>query len=151
VLDGQSKDRSNPATWGWLILVVVAGLIALNGIAWLFVGPDAVVSDMSENIGVSVADFESMYPAAVEDITANQRQVAVWMMAIGAMGILAALAGHRERARWPWRITWVLVATPTGIAATGLGVAEAGGFVYSMLLLALVALTGQLLAGRRPS
>lgn len=151
MVDRQSRERSRIATFGWLVLVVVAGLIALNGIAWLFAGPDAVVSDISENIRVSVADFETMYPAAVEDITANQRQVAIYLMAVGVMGILATLAGHRQRARWPWRITWLLVATPAAIAATGLAVAEAGGFVFMMNLLALVALTGQLLAGRRLS
>lgn len=142
MVDTQSRSR----TWGWRVLMLVAALIALNGFAWFFVGPDFMVTDVANGIGTEVAEFEDTFPALVEDIVANQRQVAIYLVAIGSMGFLAALAGNRERGRWPWRITWVLVAIPAALAATGLG--AVGGFVFAMILLALVALVGQLSAGR---
>ena len=143
------QNRSRAASWGWGILLVTTTLFALNGISWIFFGPDAVVANTAENIGVSVTEFEGAYPAAVDEITVNQYQVATYLVAIGAMGFLAALAGYRLRYRWAWRITWVLVAIPgalvvSGLAA-GLGVA---GFLAMMLLLAIIALVGQLLARR---
>jgi predicted MFS family arabinose efflux permease len=142
VVDTQSRS----GIWGWRVLLLVAALIALNGFAWLFVGPDSMVSDVAEGIGTEVADFEDNYPLVVEDIVANQRQVAIYLVAIGSMGSLAAFAGSRERQRWPWRITWVLVAVPAALAITGLGAVS--GFVIALTLLALFALVGQLLAAR---
>lgn len=144
------KKRSMSASWGWAILLVIASLIALNGISWIFFGPDAVVSDTAENIGVSVTEFEEAYPAAVDEITVNQYQVATYLMAIGAMGLLAALAGYRRRDRWAWHITWVLVALPVALVAGGLAAGfGVGGFLAVMLLLGLIALIGQLLAGKQ--
>lgn len=129
---------------------MIASLIALNGISWIFFGPDAVVSDTAENIGVSVTEFEEAYPAAVDEITVNQYQVATYLMAIGAMGLLAALAGYRRRDRWAWHITWVLVALPVALVAGGLAAGfGVGGFLAVMLLLGLIALIGQLLAGKQ--
>jgi hypothetical protein len=145
------EGRSRAAGWGWGILLVIASLIALNGISWIFFGPDAVVSSTAENIGVSVTEFEEAYPAAIDAITVNQYQVATYLVAIGAMGLLAALAGYRLRYRWAWHITWVLVATPAALVAGGLAAGYGvGGFLAMMLLLALLALAGQLLAGRQP-
>lgn len=146
MVDTQPRSKSKSSTWGWRVLLLVAALIALNGFTWLFVGPDAMVSDMADGIGTGVADFEDAYPAIVEDVVANQRQVAIYLVAIGSMGFLAALAGNRERRRWPWRITWILAAVPAALAATGLGAVS--GFVIAMILLALLALVGQILAGR---
>lgn len=144
------KKRSMSASWGWAILLVIASLIALNGISWIFFGPDAVVSDTAENIGVSVTEFEEAYPAAVDEITVNQYQVATYLMAIGAMGLLAALAGYRRRDRWAWHITWVLVALPVALVSGGLAAGfGVGGFLAVMLLLGLIALIGQLLAGKQ--
>lgn len=138
--------QSRFSTWGWRVLMLVAALIALNGFAWFLVGPDSIVSDVAEGIGTNAADFEDSYPLVVEDIVANQRQVAIYLVAIGSMGSLAALAGSRERRRWPWRITWVLVGVPAALALTGLGAVS--GFVFALALLTLLAFVGQLLAGR---
>ena len=136
--------------WGWGILLVTASLFAVNGVSWIFFGPDAVVADTAENIGVSVTEFERSYPAAVDGITVNQYQVATYLIAIGTMGFLAALAGYRLGYRWAWRITWVLVAVPAALAVAGLAAGfGVGGFLAMMLLLAMVALAGQILAGRR--
>jgi hypothetical protein len=128
---------------------VTASLFAVNGISWIFFGPDAVVADTAENIGVSVTEFEEAYPAAVDEITVNQYQVAAYLAAIGAMGFLAALAGYRLRYRWAWRITWVLIAVPVALVAGGLAAGFGlEGFLAMMLLLALIALVAQLLARR---
>ena len=141
---------SSAAKWGWRILLVTAGLFAVNGISWIFFGPDAVVADVAENLGVPVTEFEATYPDAVDEITANQYQVATYLFAIGAMGFLAAMAGYRLGQRWAWRVTWALVAVPVGLVVAGLAAGFGlGGFLAMMLLLALVALTGQILAGKR--
>jgi hypothetical protein len=138
------------ARWGWGILLLTASLFAVNGVSWIFFGPDAVVADTAEYIGVSVTEFEESYPAAVDGITVNQYQVATYLIAIGTMGFLAALAGYRLGYRWAWRITWVLVVVPAALAVAGLAAGFGfGGFLAMMLLLAIVALTGQILGGKR--
>ena len=144
-----STTKASRATgWGWGVLVVIAGLFLLNGVSWIFVGPEAAASDMAENIGLSITDFEETHPAAIEEITVNQYQTATYLMAIGAMGLVAALAGLRKRSRWGWKITWVLVAVPVALVVGGLAAGfDLSGFVAMMFLLATIALTGQLLAG----
>lgn len=149
MVEAPASKRSRVASWGWGVLLVVASLVTLNGIGWIFVGPDAGMSDMAENIGVSLTEFADAYPDAVDEITINAYQVAIYLMAVGAMGLLAALAGYREGRRWAWHTTWVLVAMPTALATSGLAAGfGVGGFLLAMVLLALIALVGQLLAGR---
>lgn len=151
MVETQASKRSRVANWGWGILLVIASLLVLNGVSWILVGPDTVVSNTAENISMSVGDFRQAHPAAVDEITVNQYQVAIYLIAIGAMGLSAALAGYRRRERWAWRTTWVLAATPAALVAGGLAAGyEVGGFLAMMLLLALIALTGQLLAGKEP-
>lgn len=145
MVDTQSKEQPRRARWGWIALLAVSALIGLNGLLWLFVGPDSVLTRMAETIGESVTSFQDAYPAAVEDITDNAQQVAIYLMAVGAMGFLAAFAGFRKGAQSVWRITWVLVATPAAIAATGLG-SGVSAFVAAMLVLTLIGLIGQVLA-----
>lgn len=149
MVETQASKRLRAATWGWGILLVIAGLFVLNGVSWIFAGPSAVVSNVAENIGMSVGDFRQAHPAAVDEITVNQYQVAIYLIAVGAMGLSAALAGYHRRERWAWRTTWVLVAMPAALVAGGLAAGyQVGGFLAMMLVLALVAITGQLIAGR---
>lgn len=151
MVEVQASKRSRVANWGWGILLVIASLFALNGVSWIFVGPDTVLSNMAEDISMSVDDFRQTHPAAVDEITVNQYQVAIYLVAIGAMGLSAALAGYRRRERWAWRTTWILVAMPAALVVGGLAAGyEVRGFLAMMLLLALIALTGQLLAGKDP-
>lgn len=143
------QNTRTATRWGWGILLVTASLFAANGIGWILFGPDAVVADTAENIGVSVTELEEAYPAAVDEITVNQYQVATYLMAVGVMGFMAALAGYRLGYRWAWRITWVLVAIPVALVISGLAAGfGVGGLLAVMLLLALIALVGQLLARR---
>ncbi|MDX1449487.1 MAG: hypothetical protein R3246_10555 [Acidimicrobiia bacterium] len=144
-----SKEHgSRAARWGWGIILATASLMAVNGVGWIFFGPDAVVSDTAGNIGISVAEFGERYPGLVDEITVNQYQVAIYLMALGATGFMAASAGYRMRYRWAWRITWVLVAIPVALVVSGLAAGfGVGGFLAVMLPLALIALVGQLLAG----
>ena len=143
----ESVDQARSVKWGWRILIGACALYVLNGVTWLFLGPTATVADMADNLGVSVETFETTYPEAATHLTVNTRWVAVYLVAIGTMGLLAAILGSQRRERWAWDITWVFVATVFAVVVIGLpeGV---GGFGAAMGTLALIALTGQLLARR---
>ena len=91
-----------------------------------FVGPDAVVSDMAESMGISAGALETSHPAVASDIPVNQHQVAIFLVAIGAIGLTAALAGLRGSERWVWRSTWVLAAIPVASAANACGFPDRG-------------------------
>jgi hypothetical protein len=131
--------------WGWGILLVVAALFALNGVFWLFFGPDASVSNMAENTGQTDALLESTYPDAVEAIMQEARRVAIYLASIGTMGLVAALSGFRGQARFARCLIWVLIATMVALFLVGL-VGGLGPFGAGMLILAVTAVVGQLLA-----
>jgi hypothetical protein len=143
----EAVDQARSVKWGWRILIGACALYVLNGATWFFLGPAATVADMADNFGVSVETFEATYPEAATHLAVNTRWVAVYHVAIGTMGVLAAILGSRQRERWAWLITWVFVATLFAVVVIALpeGV---GGFGVAMSTLALIALTGQLLARR---
>lgn len=143
----EAVDQARSVKWGWRILICACALYVLNGVTRLFLGPTATVADMADNLGVSVETFEATYPEAATHLAVNSRWVAVYLVAIGTMGILAAILGSRRRERWAWDITWVFVATVFAVVVIALpeGV---GGFGAAMSTLALIALAGQLLARR---
>jgi hypothetical protein len=139
------ETQTRKTRWGWGILLVVAALFALNGVGWLFYGPAVSVSNMAENIGVTDAVLENTYPEASEAIMQEARRVAVYLTSIGTLGFVAAWSGFRGRGKWAWRVTWVVIATMVALFLVGL-VGGLGPFGAGMLILAVVALIGQLLA-----
>jgi hypothetical protein len=145
MVDPHPTKQSKTARWGLGILLVVSALFGLNGVGWIFFGPNASLSNMADNMGVSVTDLESAYPMAANAIGQEARRVAVYLAAIGAMGFIAALAGLGRQARWSWHITWVLIATLVALFLIGLA-GGLGPFGATSLGLAVLALIGQLLA-----
>lgn len=147
MVDTQSGTQSRTARWGWRILLVVSALFGLNGVAWFFFGPGDSVSEMAENMGLSAADLEATYPMAADAIVQQARRVAVYLAAIGTMGFVAASAGQRTGAKWGRNVTWILICTMLALFLVGLA-GGLGAFEVTLLFLAVIALTGHLLARR---
>ncbi|HEX6299771.1 MAG TPA: hypothetical protein VF148_04840 [Acidimicrobiia bacterium] len=141
----ETRESPKVARWGWGILLAVTALLILNGLAWLFVGPDVEVDEMATALRMHASEFEQAHPAAVDFVARQTRQVAVWYIAFGLLALFVILAGSRRSARWAWKAGWVLFAAP---AAVGLVQLVGGGasFAYAMLALAGITLIGQLLA-----
>lgn len=149
MVETQMKPRSSVARWGWVLLMLVSALYALNGIGWFFAGPDAVITDLAERIGMTAAEFDSTYPEAAFGEAREARWVAIYLTSIGLMSLLAAVDGFRRGTRWSWYITWVLVATIAAALANGLANGELGFFGMALLTLLVLALAGQLMAARK--
>jgi hypothetical protein len=108
-----------PAVWGWRILLIVSGFLALNGVGlYLFI----VDTQIERTIGVLLAAF-------------------------GVLALVVAWEGARHGTRWAWNATWVVVGT---LAAVGVHMlrGDRADLVATYLLLAAIALVGQLLARR---
>jgi hypothetical protein len=129
------RNQSRLAKWGWVILLVISALLALNGVLWFFLGPQQVVASLEE--------FPQAYPSIAPQMATNARQVAIWFMSFGLLALLVALKGYRHGSRWAWYATWNLVALLTAI-----GVLYRDGYGVILLGLVPLALVGQLLAGK---
>ena len=149
MIDAETGGQSRVAKVGWALLMLVSGLYILNGIGWFFAGPDAVVVDLAERLGTTAADLQESFPEAVFGEGRESRWDAIYLISIGAMSFIAAFNGFREGTRWAWHITWVLVATIAAVMVNGITDGEFGFFVIAMLILLVIAIAGQLMAGRR--
>ncbi len=143
-------EQPRMAKIGWILLMVVSGLYVLNGVAWFFVGPDAVAEDLAEVLGTTADALEDSFPEAVTGEGMEARWDAIYLTSIGAMSLIAARHGYRTGTQWAWYVTWVLVFTIAAVGANGLigTEGEIGGFVILVLVLLVLAVVGQLLAGR---
>lgn len=148
--EAEAREQTRVAKIGWALLMLVSGLYILNGISWFFAGPDAVVDDLAEALGTTADALEGSFPEAVTGEGREARWDAIYLTSIGAMSFIAALNGYRRGARWAWYITWVLVFTIAAVAANGLIdiEGEIGFFVILVLVLLVLAIVGQLMAGR---
>ena len=107
------------ATWGWRILVGVSGLLVLNGVGlYLFIVDTQV-----------------------------ERTLGLLLVAFGAVSLAVSLEGLRHGTRWAWTTTWVVVGSLTAVGLHMLR-GDRVDLVLTYLVLAGVALIGQLLAGR---
>lgn len=142
-----TRTRQPPkgARWGRGILLAVTVLLMLNGLAWLFVGPEAEVDAMAAALGLPTSELQETHPVAADFVAGQARQVAVWFMAFGLLSFLAIVAASRRGAHWARTAPWVVVAAP---AAVGMAQLVGGGawFGYAMLTLGAIAFVGQLLA-----
>jgi len=115
--------------------MVVSALLLFNGIAWFFLGPEAERADLS------ALEFSQLYPDIADQMANNGRQVAIWYIAFSSLALLVALEGFRNGSRRAWYAMWIMVA-----ALVAVGVLYVGGFGAGLLVLAVVALIGMLLA-----
>lgn len=129
------RSQSRAAKWGWGILMVVSALLLFNGIAWFFLGPEAERADLS------ALEFSQLYPDIADQMANNARQVAIWYIAFSSLALLVTLEGFRNGSRRAWYAMWIMVATLVAV-----GVLYVGGFGAGLLVLAVVALIGMLLA-----
>jgi hypothetical protein len=107
------------AKWGWRILVGVSGLLVLNGVGlYLFI----VDTQVEQTLGLLLAAF-------------------------GAMSLAVSLEGLRHATRWAWTTTWVMVGSLIAVAAHMLR-GDRADLVATYVVLAAIALIGQLLAGK---
>lgn len=131
----EERNQSRLAKLGWGILLVTSALLALNGVLWFFFGP--------QQVGGSLEEFGPVNPTIARQMATNARQVAIWYLAFGLLALLVALEGLRRRSRRAWYATWILVPLLAAI-----GMLYRDGFGVILLGLAVIALAGQLLAGR---
>jgi hypothetical protein len=107
------------SNWGWGVVLAVAALLSVNGIA--------------------------LYAFIME--THVERTVAILVTGLGLQSIAVAIAGLRTGSRWAWSATWVLFAVMAAIgihALTGDSEGVTVGVWY--FFLASVVLAGQILS-----
>jgi hypothetical protein len=105
--------------WGWRILVLVAGLLLLNGVSlYLFI----VDTHVERTIGVLLASF-------------------------AALALVVALEGLRNGTRWAWNASWVVVISLFAVGAHTLR-GDRLDVPATYLFLGVIALVGVLLARR---
>jgi hypothetical protein len=110
------------ATWGWRILIGVAGLLVVNGLGlYAFI----VDTHVEQTIGVLLAAF-------------------------GAVSLVVAVEGLRRGSRWAWHTMWVVIFFLVVIGAHTLR-GDRLDVPLTYLGLGAVALAGQLLARRSVS
>lgn len=100
---------TSAATWGWRVLLGVAVLLALNGIALGFVATSP--ETFEEDTGVSREELQSEYPTVVEELDGRVRTLSILLTSLALVALVAAWAGHRGGSRWAWHAWWVVFAT----------------------------------------
>lgn len=114
-----TAKRSRASRLGWGILLVLTGILGLNGVGlYLFVD------------------------------THVERTIGVLLMAFGALALTVALDGFRHGTRWAWQTTWLVPISLAAIGLHSLRGDRADVPAFYLGLTA-VALAGQLLARER--
>lgn len=135
---------------GWAILLVIGGLLMLNGATWFRSGPEVTLAYPLEQEGVPVGEFTREHPVFVEHIGFNAREIAIWYTAFGLMAVIVALEGFRRGTRWAW-LAACAIPTAFIIAGVSYGIWQGLGFVNAgRVFIGLVALAGLFLARPRP-
>lgn len=129
----EAKGQSRAAKWGWGILLIVCILLALNGLAWFFFGP--------QRVAIDIQAFGPVDPNVVQLMEKSRQQVAIWYLSFGLLSLLVALEGFRHASRWAWYAMWIVFG-----ATVAIGVLFLTGFGVYLLGLAVIVLVGQLLA-----
>lgn len=144
--DDQEHIQSKPARWGWGIQLVISALLVVNGLSWLFIGPNNSSSYQAQELSITAAEYHQNYPNAASGVERNARQVAIWFIAYGALALLVFQQGYRYGPPWVWTAGWIQVAVLVAI-----GILYLAGIGIILLPLAVIGLVGQILirAGRR--
>jgi lysylphosphatidylglycerol synthetase-like protein (DUF2156 family) len=135
---------SRTSKWGWGILVVLAILLVLNGVALYFIS--AWPSTFEQDTGVSMSEVRQTFPTVVDQVVRGGQTTSILLAGFGLLALVVAVEGFRHASRWAWNAMWILVAmmAVVGVRATVMG--QVFGLYY--LVIGAVALVGQLLARR---
>lgn len=142
------------ARWGWGLVLLVSGLILLDGISWLFSGPGVERAYMRDGLGINLDQFTETYPELVNHMAIQMRQLAIWITASGLLTFVLALEGLRHGSRWAWRLSWVTFAAPIAVAANatiGTGFSQLGYENTALPAASVLVFVGLLLAARTPA
>lgn len=101
-------DESRVRRVGWGLVILVSGLLILDGIVWFFVGPR--IMWFQDVTGVPLSTFRDQYPIVADHMAASARQVAIWMTAFGTLAGAVGVVGFRRGSRWAWLLSWIVVA-----------------------------------------
>lgn len=141
------ERRSRIGTIGWVIVLVVSGLLVFQGVTWYFSGPETALDNIAERTPLGTDAFRQGDISAFDVITIVTRQQAVYGAALGLLTLLVAWRGYHRGSPWAWRVAWVFVAA---VGVVGLSFTLGGGAAVGSAYLgaALLALVGLLLARR---
>lgn len=145
-MDTQIDQQPRRVKIGWWILLIIAGLMILNGVSWFFAGPATTPGNMAKAADLPVDQFRAKFAGIVTYHQRTTRQVAVWYTVFGAMALMVALAGYRRGSRWAWRATWAVMAAPTLIGLVYAEGVSVGGESAVLFGFGALALFGLLLA-----
>jgi hypothetical protein len=144
-MHAQGQGQTRLQKTGWWILLVITGLLTLNGAVWYFTGPGVNLTYAAQITNMTPDAFMGLYPQLVHHLGDNAQQTGVLYAAFGLMGLIAAVEGVRRGTRWAWAVTWVAVAAPIVAGLSYLG-ASLSFDNAGQIAIGLVALIGQLLA-----
>ncbi len=136
------------ARWGWGILLALSALLVLHGATWFFQGPEVALANIAERTSLTAEAFRLGDVSAFAVITLITRNSSVYEVALGLMAFFVAWHGFGHGQRWAWNLTWVLVAALSALALAFVLAGGIGGASAGYLVVAALALAGQLLAGR---
>lgn len=137
---------SRSAKWGWGILLALSLLLVLNGVALYFIS--ASPSTFEQDTGVSYEEVQEIFPTVADQVIREGQLLSVLLSVIGLMAAAASWAGFRRGSRWAWGITGILLAMLAFFALRFLALDSRPDIGGVYLVLALIALVGQVLSGR---
>jgi uncharacterized membrane protein HdeD (DUF308 family) len=125
--------------WAWILVLVLAGLLALFGVFVLFSPVDA--SDFETETGVAWTAFSAAEPEAASYLEREARLLASITLGFGLL--VAGLAGTLLRGgnRTAWALAWILPAT-LGLAAVVFLASGAATLGWSYVVATAVAAIG---------
>lgn len=91
---------------GWVLLIIVSGLLVVDGIVWFFIGPG--ITWFQDVTGVPLSTFQDQYPLVADHMAASARQVAIWMIAFGVLALAIGVEGFRHSSRPAWMLGWIV-------------------------------------------
>lgn len=145
-MDAEMKHQPRRVRIGWWILLMIAGMMILNGVGWFFGGPATTPANMAKAADMPVDQFQARFAGVVNYHQRTTRQVAVWYTVFGAMALVITIAGLRHGSRWSWRASWAIMAAPTLIGLVYAEGIRVGGESAVLLTFGALALVGLMLA-----
>lgn len=131
---------------GWWILIGISLLLALNGVALYFISASPVTFE--QDTGVAYQEVQAVFPSVAEQLVREGQISSLELAAVGLMAAVAAWTGLQKASRWAWVITGLLLAMllMIGIRLMVFDIRVGIGVFY--IVLASIALAGQILSGR---